>query len=109
MGVFENPGGSMKKVSIIIVTAGREQLLTKCLTSLVASISRTYGPAADFESIIVLNNPCSAARHVAEQVLSKQRYKVIDLPDRVHPGAGRNQAINIAEGEWLFCRRRHFC
>lgn len=27
---------------------------------------------------------------------------MIDLSERVHPGAGRNQAINIALGEWLF-------
>ena len=83
------PLGARPRVSVIIPTHNRQQMLRDALQSLRA---QSY---ADWEAIVVNDGGADASG------LAQQKVQVINFPTSQGPAAARNAAIRAAQGEIL--------
>lgn len=83
----------MVSFSVLIITHGREELLTKCLESL--------RPAAPFELVLFANGlPLSDnLKKYLEQYPGT--VKISGSETQLTPGAARNKAAGLTSGEWV--------
>ena len=84
----------MTKVSVIIPTTNRPQLLRRALDS---ALRQTH---SDLEVIIVVDGPNVETLQMLRAEPDK-RLKVLHNPAPVGAGAGRNAGAESAQGEWL--------
>lgn len=97
------------KVTIVIATANRAELLVKCLKSLLVATENTKKTQTDFEFIIVVNGPCPKTKKAVDDVLQADTCRVLSLMHAEYPGAARNQALELATGEWIFFADDDIC
>ncbi len=86
----------MPKVSIIIPVYNSEKYLRQCLDSVVNQTLK------DIEIICV--NDCSPDNSISilqEYANKDNRIKIIDLKENVGPGTARNNALDVAQGEYI--------
>jgi glycosyltransferase involved in cell wall biosynthesis len=81
--------------SVLIIAQGREELLLKCLDSLHPSIE-------NWQLILVANGMT-----LSESVISKSKtltpeVDILDLPEKLSPGAAKNLALKLVKHEWIF-------
>ena len=86
----------MPKISVIIPIYNTQNYLEKCLDSV---INQTF---KDIEIICV--NDCSKDNSL--EILKKyskkdKRIKIIDFKENKGPASARNEALNIAKGEYI--------
>lgn len=85
----------MLKFSVLIITHGREELLSKCLDSLQFS-------QEDWQLVLVANGA-----ELSEEIKLKSQaicrdFTLINLPQKLLPGKARNAALNSVLHEWVF-------
>ena len=88
--VVQDPPGPQPKVTVIIPTRDRAELLEQCLEGL---LRRTVYAALD---VIVVNNNSRQAAPVA-----RERVRVLDWPGEFNWSAMNNRAARLAAGEVL--------
>lgn len=82
-------------ISVLMLTYNREKLVSRAIESILA---QTY---ADFEFVIVDNGSSDASGEIADKYArSDSRIRVIHR-DRGSIGAGRNTALDAANGEYI--------
>lgn len=83
------------KVSVIMLTHNREELVTHAIESVLAQTMR------EFEFIIVDNGSWDRSGMIADQYAEKDdRIRVLHIRESTI-GAGRNAGLNIARGEYI--------
>ncbi len=81
------------KISVVIPTYRRPELLKKCLTALAA---QTF-PKKDFEVIVVSDGPDEETEAAVRKVLSGN-FRYLALPQKGGPAAARNMGWRAAQG-----------
>lgn len=87
----------MPKVSVIIPTYNRADLLGEAIASVLAQSYR------DFEIIVADDGSTDHTAEVVEQYIAQEgeRVRYLALPHRGQPAAPRNSAIAVAQGEFI--------
>jgi glycosyltransferase involved in cell wall biosynthesis len=81
--------------TVIILTYGREELLTKCLDSLRPT-------DVSWELILVANGKVLPPEILEQAKGINSHLQVIENQRTLPPGKARNQALELAQGEWIF-------
>jgi len=81
--------------SILIVTHGREELLSKCLDSL-------KPPREDWELIIVANGGQLSMDLINKAKDLTGHFSLVETQTQLLPGKARNLGLQAARGEWIF-------
>jgi glycosyltransferase involved in cell wall biosynthesis len=81
--------------SVLIITHGREELLTKCLDSM------SWGEQS-WQLVMVANGQRLTSALVERAQQLTPHFSLLDLPTQVKPGVARNLALQACQGEWIF-------
>jgi glycosyltransferase involved in cell wall biosynthesis len=84
---------SMPRVSIIVPTQDRPQMLKEAVDS---ALAQTF---EDFEIIVVLNGASAEATTTARGLAANARIRIVEM-DRSTLAAARNFGLGFAQGEW---------
>ena len=90
------------KISGVVVTANRSNLLTKCLTSLLASANDISTKFIELEFNVICNGQDVQSKKVAYEVLNEKQLKFFQIEKPLFPGAARNLALENVTGDWIF-------
>lgn len=89
------------KISVVVVTSNRLNLLVKCLASLSLAVKNS-ADIADFEFILVSNCSTDNCAGVIRENLIGHDHRLITLDTHQNPGMARNHALAAATGDWIF-------
>jgi glycosyltransferase involved in cell wall biosynthesis len=81
--------------SVLIVTHGREELLTKCLDSLKSGVE-------NWQLIIVANGKALSPEILHKAQGLTAHLTVLETDIQMSPGKARNTAMESVQGEWIF-------
>jgi GT2 family glycosyltransferase len=81
--------------SIIIVTHGREELLTKCLDSLPMNLE-------NWQLIVVANGKELSLDSISKAQNLTPHFTLLQTDEILNPGKARNLAIEVVQGEWIY-------
>lgn len=86
---------SMPKISVIMLTYNREQLVSRAIESILAQTFQ------DFEFIIVLNGCIDGSKAIVEEYAEKDSRIHIICKEKGNIGSGRNAGLDAAVGEYI--------
>ena len=85
----------MVSFSVIIVTHGREELLSKCLDSL--------RPGFDDWQLVLVANGKELSKNILDKTsLISKNVVILKNDTQLNPGKARNLAIESCSSEWIF-------
>src|SRR4051812_29735332 len=85
----------MLKISVVIPTYCRPQLLKRCLAALAI---QDFNPL-EFELIVVTDGPDPETKKLEALPMDKIRIRFLQLPNKKGPAAARNLGWQMAEGK----------
>ena len=85
---------NIPKISVIMLTYNREQLVTRAIESILAQTE------TDFEFIIVDNGSSDRSGFLADEYAARDKRIRVFHRERGNIGAGRNTGLEAARGEY---------